>query len=424
MAMEEVRSLALRCLAERTEQHVEMLRQLIRVPSPLGQERGAQELMAAWMGRLGLTVDSFDMDAQSLAGVPGYSPVDWSYAGRPNVVGLWKGSGGGRSLILNAHVDTTSAEPIELWEHDPYGGEVVDGRLYGRGAQDDKAGCIEILAVVQALHDAGLRLKGDLILESVIEDECTGNGTLGCVVRGYDADAALIVDGNALGPAIVGHPGQLGFRVTWYGRPAPGMAAGHGVNAIEKAAGIIAALRELEAWLNEEPDPRWAEVPHPCNLNIATIRGGEWLGNVPAKCTINGLLGFLPPHTLTEMRGRIEAAVGRAADADPWLREHRPRVTYNAMATDPVLYPEQNDFMRLLDRCQQEVLGQPLRARVISGVCDMRHFQLHRPTPTCLYGPGGGGNAHCPDEYFNLGELVAVAGVILAFVLDWCGYEA
>jgi acetylornithine deacetylase len=420
----EPRHLALRRLEERAEQHLEMLGQLVRVPSHLGQERGAQDLMAGWMRRLGLAVDSFDLDPATLAALPGYSPVDWSYTARPNVVGVWCGSGAGRSLILNAHVDTTRAEPIELWQHDPYGGETVDGRLYGRGAQDDKAGCIELLAVVQALQDAGLRLQGDLILESVIEDECTGNGTLGCVARGYDADAALIVDGNPLGPAIVGHPGQLAFRVTWYGRPAPGIASSHGVSAIERAPGIIAALRELEAQLNEHPHPRWAEVPHPCNLNVATIHGGEWLGNVPVRCTIECILGFLPPHTLPSIRGQIEAAVGRAADADPWLRDHRPLVTYNAMATDPVLYPDQSEFMGLLDRCQKEVLGQPLRPRVISGACDMRHFQLHHPTPTCLYGPGGGGNAHCPDEYFNVGEFVPVASVILAFVLAWCGYDA
>ena len=215
------RTAAWEAFDRRHGEHVASLQEFVRIPSARGEELAAQQWMARRMRDLGLDVEMIECDPDALARYPTWSPTDWSYENRPNVAGRWPGVGGGRSLILNAHVDTTSPEPVELWSRDPWGGEIDGNRLYARGAQDDKAGCCEMLFVVQALQDAGLRLKGDLILETTIDEECSGNGSLALVAAGYEADGVLMLDGTGLGRAIVAHPGHVAFRVTIHGKPVP-----------------------------------------------------------------------------------------------------------------------------------------------------------------------------------------------------------
>lgn len=402
-------------------EHLALLQEFVRIPSPLGQERPAQLWLARQFRHLGLLVDLFDCDPAELAGLPGWTPFAHPYQDRPNLVAVWPGAGGGRSLILNAHVDTTSAEPVELWTRDPWGGEIVGERLYGRGAQDDKAGHIAMLMVVRALQRAGVRLQGTLLLQSVIEDEITGNGTLACMARGYDADGAVVIDGTGLGRAIVAHPGQVAFRITVHGRPMPLGAAHRGVNAIEAAWPLVGALRALEARLNQDLHPQWAHIEHPVNFNLWGIRGGEWLGTVPGRCVLEGALSFLPPWTLPSIRREIEAAVTAAARGHPWLAEHPPAVSYDALGHDPLQLPPDTELLRRLGAAHQAVAGRPLQPHTITGWCDLRHFSLNRPTPCCLFGPGAGGNAHCPDEWLDLREVGPVVGTLAAFVLDWCG---
>ena len=406
-----------RCL----DDHIRSLQEFVRIPSARGQELAAQEWMANRMRDLDLAVELIDCDPAELKQYPGWTPTDWSYENRPNLAGVWRGAGGGRSLILNAHVDTTSPEPVELWSHDPWGGEIVGNRLYARGAQDDKTGCCEMLFVVQALQDAGLRLKGDLILETTIDEECSGNGSLALAARGYEANGVLMLDGTGLGRAIVAHPGHIAFRITIHGKPAPYVAATHGVNAIEKAWVFIRALRDLEAAKNQRVHPRWAGTEHPIHFNVYGITGGEWVGTVPGRCVLDAVIGFMPPEDVAGARAEVEAAIAAAADGDEWLREHRPKVTFEGLAVEPLEMGDDDPVVAALATAHQAVTGQPLEPIAITGFCDLHQHGLRQPTPGCLFGPGSGGGAHSVDEYFNLDDLAPVTKTVLAFVIDWCG---
>ena len=403
------------------DEHIRLIQTFVRIRSTLGREKPAQVWLAREMRRLGLLVDMFDCDPAELSSLPGWATVDWSYEDRPNIVALRPTVGSGRSLILSAHVDTVEADPVELWSRDPWGGEIVGNRIYGRGAQDDKAGAIAMLMIVQALQDAGVRLSGDLILQSIIEEEITGNGTLACMSRGYDADGAIMVDGTGLGRAIVAHPGQIAFRITCYGRPVPWGNAHRGVNAIEKAWLIIQALRQLEARKNEHIHPQWAHLEHPLNLNLWGIHGGEWLGTVAARCTVEGALSFVPPDTLNSIRREIEETLTSAAAADPWLKEHQPVLRFHALNLDPLFTTPDHDLWRCLDKAHEGVTGHPLTPSTITGWCDIRHFSLNQPTPACLFGPGGGGGAHSTDEWLDLDDIRPVTKILAEFVIKWCG---
>ena len=225
------------------EHQVELLRELVRAPSTLGNEWAAQEIVADELRSMGLEPDVWDVTL----GGPGFSPPLIDYAGRPNVTAVLPGSGGGRSLTFNGHIDVVPATPEHHWTHDPWGAEIADGRMYGRGAADMKAGVVAMLGAVRVLRDAGLR--GDIRIETVIEEECTGNGAAACRARGPRTDAALIPEpfNHA---ALEAQVGVLWARVTIEGKAAHAERADQAENAAVKALPVIEAIQALEAEVN------------------------------------------------------------------------------------------------------------------------------------------------------------------------------
>ena len=270
-----------------------LLQALVRLPSPVGNEGAAQALVAAHMRDAGLTVDSFDIDADALRSRPGFNPSPRNYAGRPCVVGRVRGTGGGRSLMLNAHVDTVPVEAPGDWTYPPFGAVIEDGRLYGRGACDDKAGLVECILVAHALRQAGVALEGDLIVASVIEDESTGNGSLACVERGYTADGVIIVDGTWPERFIVSHMGHVSFRIRLTGTS--GHATSGGPNPIAAVGMVVDGLKDFVERRNAGLTQPWGTNERPVFLNLGMIHGGVWPGSVPADCVIEGQFGFPPP---------------------------------------------------------------------------------------------------------------------------------
>lgn len=397
------------------------LQELVRVPSVTGQEGDAQALVAQRMREAGLTIDVFDIDAEALRSAPGFNPSPRSYTGRPCVVGRAAGSGGGRSLILNAHIDTVPVDEADAWTHDPFGGTIVDGRLYGRGAWDDKAGVVECLLVAHACHEAGAPLRGDLILQSVIEDESTGNGSLACVARGHVADAVIIVDGTWPERYIVSHMGHVTFRIRLDG--AAGHATSGGPNPLDAVGMVVDELRRFVAAKNAASD-RWGASERPVFLNLGRIYGGVWSGSVPASCVIEGQYGFPPPDTTTTARAELRAALSRLAADPAWPLEKAPSIVFDGLETPPVVGDRANPIARLLSDTLTRLHGTTIQESVILGHCDLRHFThaVQRATPNAvLYGPGGGKGAHGPNEYFELAHLPLVAKNLASVALAWCG---
>ena len=401
---------------------VQRLQEFVRIPSPIGFEGDVQKAVASTMRQLGMQPDVFEIDREALMAVPGFNPTERSYAGRPCVVGVVKGTGGGRSLILNAHVDTALVENEKGWVHPPFGAVIEDGRLYGRGAWDDKAGLVEILLVVEALAKAGIRLKGDLIVKSVVEDETTGNGSLAALARGYVADGAIIVDGTWPERYIVSHLGQAWFRLTMRGRPAHAAVPGH--NPIDAIGLLISALRELVVEKNRGRDTRWGDTDRPAFMNFGRVEGGAWPGAIPCFCAIEGTYGFPPPGTVAEAHEELRRAVEYVATLPAWPLEKPAELEYFGLEVEPVIGDGQNAVAQLLVSTIDRLHARPLTEHVVAGYCDLRHYvnkQWKPGIPACLYGPGGGKFAHVEDEYFLIEHLKLVSGNLASAVLSWCG---
>ena len=170
---------------------VEFLRKLISIPSVTGEELQVQKFITRKLTELGLEVDLWEPNLEELKKHPAYLPPGRDYKDRPNVVGIYKGAGQGRSLLFNGHVDVIPAGPQDAWEHPPWAGEIEGTRLYGRGASDMKSGLAAMTMAIETLINLKIRLKGDVLLEYTMDEEATGNGTLACVTRGYRADAGI-----------------------------------------------------------------------------------------------------------------------------------------------------------------------------------------------------------------------------------------
>lgn len=404
------------------EEEINFLQGLVRRRSTLGEEAQVQQYVAEELRKTGLTPDIWQIDHSEISKMQGYSPVEWSYESRPNVATTWKGSGGGKSLILNGHVDVVPATPEHHWTYDPWGGEVSDGRMYGRGAADMKSGVAAMIYAVRALREEGIKLKGDATLETVIEEECTGNGALAARVRGYGADAAIIPEPSNQA-ALEAQLGVMWARVTVRGRGAHASSAFGAVNAISKAQLMIQAIQKLEASVNAEAPPgKFNGIEHPLNYNIGIIRGGDWASSVPEECTLEVRISAYPEEDLTEVQTRFRQYLLEAAKNDPWLSENPPDISFYAFLAEGCTVDRQEPIFKALAGPHQNVTGKSLQYYSITATTDARFFNLYQDTPATCYGAVGG-NAHAPDEWVDLESVKDVTKVLALTVIAWCSVE-
>src|SRR5208282_4072183 len=238
------------------EDIVKFLRELISYPSVTGNERDIQNFISLWLRKeLAVRVDVWEPDLDELKKHPGYVPVEKDYKDRPNVVGIYKGSGGGKSLLFNGHVDVIPTGPTDAWKSDPWGGLVEEGKVFGRGASDMKSGLAAYSMAMQAIIRTGIKLKGDVVLEYTVDEELSGNGTLAAIIRGYKADAGISGETSSLAvqPASIG---RIWFDIHVKGKPAGVQRKWEGVNAIEKGYKIVKAVSDFE-------EIRMNQVRHP-----------------------------------------------------------------------------------------------------------------------------------------------------------------
>jgi acetylornithine deacetylase/succinyl-diaminopimelate desuccinylase-like protein len=420
---------AVRAAAEaQRERIIEDTVALVRLPSvnpysgdaTAGNERAAQEHMAHLLAEAGGRVEQFEppADCYEQAGIVRQAPPR-SWADRPNVLAEFVLGAGGRSLVLNCHMDTVGAEGMTI---DPFSGEVKDGCIYGRGSTDSKGNLVMGLAAVRILQQLG-GVDGRICFQSVIDEECSGGGagTLACCLRGIDADAALCMDGSGLS----GHNGCSGVLTPLIRVPGESGHAAYnaGVNALEKAVGLYPAYRKLKAD-REAEDPintvNWtvchagstssavpaeAEMRLHMQYNVAEARKAEAAGR--------GYGGWL-------VRDRVEAVFHEAAAADEFLAAHPLKFEW---IKD--LYPFRTDaaapIAGALTGAMQQVLGRPATLEPIPAWLDAAHLTVQAKLPAVSFGCGAGGVAHGPAEHVRIDDQVTGAAVLALTVARFFG---
>ena len=395
-----------------------LLTELVNAQTLLGHEARGQAVMRDAFTDLGLATHEIALDAEALRAHPGGSPFSWDVSFKTNVVASWgpDESFGGRSLILNGHIDVVSPEPSDMWSSPPFEARLEGDWLYGRGAGDMKAGLAAIVGAVAGLQSLGLEPLGPVELQSVVEEECTGNGALQCVLAGRNADAVIVTEPTSL--AIqTSQVGVLWFEVVVRGKPAHAGDAPVGRNAIEASFAVISALRELEAELNRSPPPPYDVYERPINLNVGMIRGGDWPSTVAAETILHCRLALYPGTPVDELRGRVEDAVARAAAGLP---DFEARLRYDGFACEGYTLDPQTPVVEVLGDACLRVTGQRPVPFASTATTDARIYQLYGGTPAICFGPHAE-EVHGVDERVLLPSVLQTAQALGLFIAAWCG---
>lgn len=414
----------LRAVDDGFEEQVRFLQDLVAVPSQRTQEGAAQDFYAKACRSRGYPTEVWPIELSLIEHHPGFSPVTVDYDTVFNVVASHRPRvETGRSLILNGHMDVVPLGPIEWWSRPPYEPAIEGDWLYGRGSADMKAGLGANLAALDALRRLGFQPAATVYIQSVSEEECTGNGALACVARGYQAEAAIIPE-PVYENVVRANTGALWFQVKVMGRPVHVREAGTGANAIEAAFRVMQALRRLEAEMNGEQaaHPHFETLDHPINLNIGKIEGGDWASSVPAWCTFDCRLALYPGMKPEAIKQRIEIAVAHSARDDAYLSSSPPTITWNGFSVEGYVLEPGSEAEHTLERAHQAAFGRDLTNYVMPGYLDGRAFVLYQGIPCLVYGPLSR-DIHGFDEAVSLSSLKRITGSIALFIAEWCGLE-
>lgn len=412
-----------RAVEEGRERTVELLRSLVQVRSITGDE-GAMGLRAAAAFReRGLDVETWSATAEEMRPYLEHVGEQLSYAGRPNVAGRRKGAGGagGRSILLNAHIDTVPEGDHGLWTQPPFGANLVDGRLYGRGSCDMKGGLVTHLAALEALAESGIRLKGDAVVLATVGEEDGGLGALSTVLRGYKADAVLVTEPTRLA-LVTACEGSLVFRITITGRSAHAATRNEGVSALEKFIPLFYDLLAFERERNLTlGHPLYATFSNKVPVNVGVVRAGNWASTVPEHLEAEVRVGLLPGEELEPFKKVVIDRIMATAARDTWLRAHPPVITFFGGQFIAAETPADAPFCAALREAHRRITGEPTTTEAVTYGADMRHFIAFGEMPCVMYGAGDIRLAHAPDEYIQVDELLTAIKVVATLLADWCG---
>jgi acetylornithine deacetylase len=405
------------------DQAIRFLQDMIAIPSVTGDEAAIQEFVSGYMTGIGLDVDMWETDWEELKKHPGYRPVDRGYEGRPNIVATRKGTGGGRSLLLNGHTDVIPVGNGEGWSDDPWSAAIKDGRIYGRGSCDMKSGVASHILAVQYLKEAGIDLKGDVYINVVIDEEVSGHGTLDTVIRGYTADAGISGETSdlAVQPACIG---RIWFQIDVQGKPAGIQQRYMGISAIELGNKVVKAVQELE-------DHRVATVKHPLYPSaldslpciIGSFQAGNYPSAFPASAVLKGSIGTVPGEDHEGVKQSLVDKIAEMAKNDPWMKDHPPVVRfvgYDAQASE---IPRDHGIVETVCRTYTEVTGKTPVISGRQGAADTRFLNEYGHTPTVIFGPGSTAVMHANDEYVSIDDYLTSIKVMALSIYDWCNSE-
>ena len=409
-------------VAAQRDEAVALLCELVAQPSLLGDEAGAQRVVRREFEANGLRVHEFAIDEDKIRSHPGYSPSIVPYEGRHNVVGVHRPAGPvrGRSLILNGHIDVVPVGTAAMWSSPPFEPRIDGDRLYGRGAADMKAGIVAYTLALRALQRLGHEPAALLYLQSVVEEECTGNGALACLVEGYTADAAIIPEpGEGI---MTAQMGVMWLTIDVYGLPVHAAYAHTGVAAIAFANHLVDALRELEAVWNRPANRHacFAGHEHPINFNLGRISGGEWTSSVPTHCRVDLRLGFYPGRSPAEVRAQVEDHLRAAYQAHPQHASVQYDITYQGFQAEGCVVDTSQPVIVQLMQCHHDIAGAQPPLFASTATTDVRFFHLYGNIPSTCYGPEGA-DIHGIDEWVSISSLQRVTAVLALFMARWCG---
>ncbi|RFU66447.1 peptidase [Peribacillus saganii] len=408
-------------LSENTNTGVKFLQRLVQEPSKRGQEGKAQAIVVEKCRELGLSIDLWEIGDDKLKSHANFHCDRTHFEGNPNLAAVKPGKGGGKSIILNSHIDVVPEGNLKDWHDDPFSGIVKDGRVYGRGSTDMKGGTASLLLALESLIANGIDLKGDVIFQSVIEEESGGAGTLATVLRGYKADGAIIPEPTNM-KLFPLQQGSMWFRITVKGKSAHGGTRYEGVSAIEQAMKVIAELQRLEKARNIRLNhPLYKNIPIPIPINIGKFSSGDWPSSVPDVAVIEGRMGIAPIEKVKEAEQDLEECISRLNSEDPWFVAKTVELQWFGARWLPGSLELEHPLMEALSKNYTSVLGDNPIIEASPWGTDGGLLSNIGDTPVVVFGPGTTAVAHDANEYIEISKIFKSAEIIACTLIDWCG---
>lgn len=337
-----------------------------------------------------------------------------TYENRWCVEAVLEGMGGGRSILLNGHMDTVFPASPEEWLTDPHTPVIKEGKMYGLGSADMKSGLCAMMMAVRILKESGLHLRGDIVFQSVVDEEAGGgNGSLACIDAGRRADACLVAEPHMLCPASA-HLGSAAFWVTAEGISAHANMKSKGISAFEKLLPVINGLAELEK--------KWAErsfdlLPNPV-ITVLKIEAGDGSITLPGECRMLVNYTYLPDGY--DYQGEIMGEIDRCVRADPWLKEHPPVIEKHHDCA-PYYTDPHSEWPQTVVKTICDCDGRKVETGGLPCGADARLYANVAHIPTVIIGPGSIEQAHRPNEFVEIEQYLRAIKIYLALMCEWCG---
>jgi acetylornithine deacetylase len=392
----------------------EFLCDLIRFPSLPGKEQGAVDYAARRFAEVG-EVERIPLTNALRTDEDYADPVrGLEYEGRSNLRVRVAGTGGGRSVLFNTHLDVV---PPSHGQEQPFEPGVEANRVRGRGACDAKGQVATLYSALLAAKRLGAKLRGDVLAHLVVEEEVGGNGTLAMVRRGEHADACMVMEPTDL-RILSSVRGAVWFRVTCTGRPGHSGRAGDTVSALKMAIRAIEILEQYHARLlaSSQGIPLFDQFPNPMPITFGKLAAGDWPATAPASAVVEGVLGFLPNRTRYQVMDEMRRALREGGDE--WLRQHFQlefMYRHDAHVLDPG-----HPLVTGLQACCREA-GAAGEVSAMTASCDSWVYNNQLHIPTVVFGPGSLRFAHSNEEQIGLDEIREAATILGCFLRDWCG---
>ena len=403
------------------------LAELVGIPSVGGSvgEASAQQWCADRLRTLGLDVDRWEIDMATLTADPDFPGAEVERERALGVVGVLQPSPGATTglpaLAFCGHTDVVPPGNLEAWTSDPFVLRVKDGRGYGRGVCDMKAGVVAMIAAVDALRRADVHRSRPLAIHCVSGEEDGGLGAFATLQRGHRAEACVITEPTA-GAVIPTNAGSLTFRIEVPGLATHGSQRWQGVSAVDKLDIVQRALRRLEKGRNVDIPGEFAHLEIPWPLSIGKIQAGDWASTVPDLLVAEGRYGVRPGESVAEARTAFERAVIDSTQQDPWLREHPVRISWPGGVFASGQLPAGHPLLAEVTDAVTQVRGSAPDVRGAPYGSDLRLYAA-AGVPTLQYGPGRVEHAHAVDESVELADVLACARVYALLAFRACATE-
>ncbi|MFB7641474.1 peptidase [Peribacillus butanolivorans] len=410
-------------LNEHRTNGIRLLQKLVQEPSKRGQEGSAQAIVVEKCRQLGLEIDLWEIGDEKLRNHPHFYCDRKDFKGNPNLVAIKRGIGKGKSLILNGHIDVVPEGDHTAWHDDPYSGTAKDGKVFGRGTTDMKGGNVSLLLALEAIIESGIQLKGDVIFQSVIEEESGGAGTLAAVLRGYRADGAIIPEPTNM-KLFPLQQGSMWFRLIVKGKSAHGGTRYEGVSAIDKAISVMLEIKKLEQERNESlRHSLYKNVTIPIPINIGSIQSGNWPSSVPDIAVLEGRFGIAPTETMEAAQRSLMQCIEALNETDAWFKEKPIELEWFGARWLPGSLELEHPLMKTLGAYYEKVMGEQPLVEASPWATDGGYLSSVGSTPVVVFGPGETKLAHDSNEYIEVDKMMDVAKIIALTIIEWCGVE-